>query len=73
MAKRLMYLNRRAPHGSVYAAESLEVVLIGAAFDQQVCMAFVDDGVFQLLEGKIRLRSELKISPAHSKRWATTT
>jgi len=52
MAKRLMYLNRRAPHGSVYAAESLEVVLIGAAFDQQVCMAFVDDGVFQLLEGQ---------------------
>ena len=46
--KKMMYVNRRAPHGTIYAVESLEVVLIGAAFDQQVCMAFIDDGVFQL-------------------------
>ncbi len=46
--KKLMYVNRKAPYGTVYALESLEVVLIGAAFDQQVSLAFVDDGVFQL-------------------------
>jgi tRNA 2-thiouridine synthesizing protein C len=43
-----MYLNRKAPYGTIYALESLEVVLIGAAFDQDVSLAFVDDGVYQL-------------------------
>ncbi len=46
--KKFMYINRRAPHGSNYAQEGLEVALIGAAFDQDVSLAFVDDGVFQL-------------------------
>ncbi|MDJ0779526.1 MAG: sulfurtransferase complex subunit TusC [Gammaproteobacteria bacterium] len=48
-SKRFLYMNRKAPHGSVYALESLEVVLIGAAFEQDVSLAFVDDGVYQLL------------------------
>ena len=50
--KKLMYVNRRAPYGTVYALESLEVVLIGAAFEQDVCVAFIDDGVFQLAQGQ---------------------
>ncbi len=48
VVKRFLYVNRRAPHGSIYALESLETVLIGAAFDQDVSVLFVDDGVFQL-------------------------
>jgi tRNA 2-thiouridine synthesizing protein C len=50
--KKFMYLNRRAPYGTIYAWESLEVVLIGAAFDQDVSLAFIDDGVFQLVKGQ---------------------
>ncbi|MDJ0863484.1 MAG: sulfurtransferase complex subunit TusC [Gammaproteobacteria bacterium] len=50
--KKFLYVNRRAPYGSVYALESLEVVLIGAAFEQDVSMAFVDDGVYQLKKGQ---------------------
>ena len=46
--KKFLYLNRRAPHGTNYAQEGLEVALIGAAFDQDVAMAYTDDGVFQL-------------------------
>lgn len=46
--KKFIYVNRRAPHGTVYALESLETVLIGAAFDQDVTMLFIDDGVYQL-------------------------
>ena len=46
--KRFMYVNRRAPHGSVYALECLEAVLVTAAFDQDVSLVFVDDGVYQL-------------------------
>jgi len=48
VVKRFMYVNRRAPYGTIYALESLEVVLIAAAFDQDVSMVFVDDGVYQL-------------------------
>lgn len=47
-AKKFIYVNRKAPHGSIYALESLEVVLIGAAFDQDISLAFIDDGVYQL-------------------------
>jgi tRNA 2-thiouridine synthesizing protein C len=46
--KRFMYVNRRAPYGTIYALETLEVVLIAAAFDQDVSMVFLDDGVCQL-------------------------
>lgn len=50
--KKFLYVNRKAPYGTVYALESLEVVLIGAAFDQDVSLAFVDDGVFQITKGQ---------------------
>jgi tRNA 2-thiouridine synthesizing protein C len=46
--KKFLYLNRKAPYGTIYAWESLEVVLIGAAFDQEVSLLFLDDGVYQL-------------------------
>jgi len=49
--KKFMFVNRKAPHGTIYALESLEVVLITAAFDQDVSLAFVDDGVYQLKRG----------------------
>ncbi len=46
--KRFLFLNRRAPYGTIYALESLEVVLISAAFDQDVSAVFMDDGVYQI-------------------------
>ncbi len=50
--KKFMYLNRKAPYGTIYALESLEVVLIAAAFDQDVSLAFIDDGVYQITNGQ---------------------
>jgi tRNA 2-thiouridine synthesizing protein C len=50
--KKFLYVNRKAPYGTIYALESLEVVLIGAAFDQDVQLAFVDDGVYQITKGQ---------------------
>lgn len=52
IVKQFLYINRRAPHGTVYALESLEVVLIGAAFEQDVRVAFMDDGVYQIMKGQ---------------------
>ena len=43
-----MYVNRRAPYGTIYALESLEAILVAAAFDQDVSVVFLDDGVCQL-------------------------
>ena len=59
-SKKFMYVNRRAPHGTIYALEGLEVALIGAAFDQDVCMAFIGDGVFQLKKGQDTGDSDIK-------------
>jgi tRNA 2-thiouridine synthesizing protein C len=50
--KKFVYVNRKAPYGTVYALESLEVVLIGAAFEQEVQLLFIDDGVYQLTKGQ---------------------
>lgn len=50
--KKFMYVNRKAPHGTIYALESLEVVLIGAAFEQDVMLSFMDDGVYQIAKGQ---------------------
>jgi len=64
--KKFMYLNRRAPYGTIYAWESLEVVLIGAAFDQDVSLAFIDDGVYQLVKGQDTKGVEMKnFSPTY--------
>lgn len=50
--KKFMFVNRKAPFGTIYALESLEVVLISAAFDQDVSLVFMDDGVYQIKKGQ---------------------
>jgi tRNA 2-thiouridine synthesizing protein C len=60
VAKKFLYVNRRAPYGSIYALESLEVVLIGAAFEQDVSLAFLGDGVYQLAKGQDTKGLEVK-------------
>ncbi len=46
--KRFAFINRKAPYGSIYALEILEMVLISAAFEQHAIIAFIDDGVYQI-------------------------
>lgn len=48
VVKRFLYVNRKAPHGTVYALEELEMVLVAAMFEQDVHVVFLDDGVFQI-------------------------
>ena len=52
VVKKFMFVNRKAPYGTIYALEGLEVVLISAAFNQDVSLAFLDDGVYELLKGQ---------------------
>ena len=46
--KKFMFVNRKAPYGTIDALESLEVVLIAATFDQDCSLVFMEDGVYQL-------------------------
>jgi tRNA 2-thiouridine synthesizing protein C len=65
VAKKFLYVNRKAPYGTIYALESLEVVLIGAAFEQDVSLAFLGDGVYQLARNQDTKGLEVKnFSPA---------
>ncbi|MEO1767634.1 sulfurtransferase complex subunit TusC [Thiobacter aerophilum] len=52
IVKKFMFVNRKAPYGTIYALEGLEVVLISAAFDQDVSLVFLDDGVYQIVKGQ---------------------
>ena len=67
VVKKFMYMNRKAPYGTIYALESLEVVLIAAAFDQDVSLVFADDGVYQLMKGQDTEEIGMKnFSPTYS-------
>lgn len=48
--KRFLYVNRKAPHGTIYAMEALEALLVAAAFEQDVSVLFADDGVYQIVK-----------------------
>lgn len=50
--KNFMFLNRKAPYGSIYAQEIQEMVLISAAFEQNTAVVFMDDGVYQIKKGQ---------------------
>ncbi len=51
MAK-IMFVNRNAPHGTIYAWEGLEVVLIFGAYENELAAVYMDDGVFCLKKGQ---------------------
>ena len=64
--KKFMFVNRKAPYGTIYALEGLEVVLISAAFSQDVSMVFLDDGVYELVKGQQTKTIEMKnFSPTY--------
>lgn len=64
--KKFMFVNRKAPYGTIYALESLEVVLIAATFDQDVSLVFLDDGVYEIVKGQNAKASGIKnFSPSY--------
>lgn len=64
--KKIMFVNRKAPHGTICALEELEVKLIAAAFEQEVSVAFLDDGVFALKKGQATKELDVKnFSPTY--------
>ncbi len=46
--KRYLFVLRKPPHSGAQVQEMLDIILTTAAFDQQVSLLLLDDGVFQL-------------------------
>lgn len=55
MSKRFLFILKNPPYSGIYLQETLDIVLTAAAFDQDVTLLLLDDGVFQL---KNRQRAE---------------
>ena len=52
MVRKLLYVFRSAPHGAIIGQEGLDVLLTGGAFEQDVSVLFMDDGVMQLFRNQ---------------------
>ncbi|MBF0424407.1 MAG: sulfurtransferase complex subunit TusC [Magnetococcales bacterium] len=50
--KKIMFTVRKPPHGSIYVYEGLEVKLIMAAYDADISVVFLDDGVYAMKAGQ---------------------
>jgi len=46
--KKLMYVFSTAPYSNSAGQEALDAAMIGAAFEQDISVVFVHDGVFQI-------------------------
>jgi tRNA 2-thiouridine synthesizing protein C len=49
---KIMFVFRKPPHGSIYAYEGLEAVLIMGAYEQDISLVFIDDGVYAIKKGQ---------------------
>jgi tRNA 2-thiouridine synthesizing protein C len=46
--KKLLFILRHAPYGSSLAKEGIDAILATSAYEQDLSVVFIDDGVFQL-------------------------
>ncbi|NOX09421.1 MAG: sulfurtransferase TusC [Gammaproteobacteria bacterium] len=51
-ARKIMVTIRRAPYGSIYVQEALEVLFIVASYGMDLSVVFIDDGVLALKSGQ---------------------
>ncbi len=64
MQKKFLFIMRNAPHSGIQLQERLDIVLTTAAFDQQVALLFLDQGVFQLKKSQQVEKQGLKNTQA---------
>ncbi len=50
-ALQIAFVHSRGPYDGPFAQDGLDAAMVAAAFDQEVTLVFVDDGVYQLLPG----------------------
>ena len=59
-AKRIMLVCRKAPYGDSLARETAEIALAAGAFDQELAIAFIGEGVWQLADQQDSMAIEQK-------------
>lgn len=52
MKKKILLISRQAPYGKSTAREAIDIALAASAYDQDIGILFMDDGVFQLLKNQ---------------------
>ncbi len=53
-------LLRKAPYGSVYTAEAFRTIMGIAVFEMDICVVFMDDGVYALLKDQHPEKLDMK-------------
>jgi tRNA 2-thiouridine synthesizing protein C len=50
--RKILFVSRKAPYGNSQSREALDALLAASAYDQELSLLFMDDGVFQLLSNQ---------------------
>lgn len=50
--KKIMFVFKKSPHGTIFPYEGLEVILLMAAYEQDLSVVFIEDGVFVIKKGQ---------------------
>ena len=58
--EKVIVLMRKAPYGSVYSAEAFRTIMGIAVFEMDICVAFIDDGVYALLKDQNPEKLDMK-------------
>jgi tRNA 2-thiouridine synthesizing protein C len=58
--KKVLVLMRRAPYGTFYTFEGLQTMLVMAAYELDISLAFADDGVYAVTDGQDPSALEMK-------------
>ena len=52
MPKNVLFINRAAPHGTSFSQEKLQMAMVFGAFELNVSMLFLDNGVYSLMKNQ---------------------
>ncbi len=50
--KKILFISRHSPYGSSLAKDALDAILATSAYEQDIALLFMDDGIFQLLSSQ---------------------
>ena len=58
--EKVIVMLRKAPYGSVYSAEAFRTIMGIAVFEMDICVAFIDDGVYTLVKDQNPEKLDMK-------------
>ena len=58
--EKVIVLLRKAPYGSVYTAEAYRTIMGIGVFEMDICVVFIDDGVFAIVKNQNPAKLDMK-------------